>query len=71
MTGAEGGCSGKAPTKAGPADPSGPDQPKALGMTERRIPRAPAAEGPRDDERRLSRWNDPQGVYAHCLCGEE
>jgi len=20
---------------------------------------------------RLSRWNDPRGVYAHCLCGEE
>ena len=23
------------------------------------------------DVERLSRWNDPQGVYAHCLCGEE
>ena len=19
----------------------------------------------------LSRWNDPRGIYAHCLCGEE
>jgi protease-4 len=23
------------------------------------------------DVERLSRWNDPRGVYAHCLCGEE
>jgi protease-4 len=23
------------------------------------------------DVARLSRWNDPQGVYAHCLCGED
>ncbi len=23
------------------------------------------------DVRRLSAWNDPAGVYAHCLCGEE
>jgi protease-4 len=23
------------------------------------------------DVARLSRWNDPRGVYAHCLCGEE
>ena len=23
------------------------------------------------DIERLSRWNDPRGVYAHCLCGEE
>lgn len=23
------------------------------------------------DALRLSRWNDPRGVYAHCLCGEE
>jgi protease-4 len=23
------------------------------------------------DVDRLSRWNDPRGVYAHCLCGEE
>jgi protease-4 len=23
------------------------------------------------DVLRLSRWNDPRGVYAHCLCGEE
>jgi protease-4 len=23
------------------------------------------------DVRRLSTWNDPRGVYAHCLCGEE
>ncbi len=21
--------------------------------------------------RRLSEWNDPRGIYAHCLCGEE
>ena len=20
---------------------------------------------------RLSRWNDPRGMYAHCLCGDE
>jgi hypothetical protein len=19
----------------------------------------------------VSRWNDPRGIYAHCLCGEE
>ncbi len=19
----------------------------------------------------ISRWNDPAGLYAHCLCGEE
>jgi hypothetical protein len=25
----------------------------------------------RDDALRLARWNDPRGVYAHCLCGEE
>jgi protease-4 len=25
----------------------------------------------RRDVERLSRWNDPRGVYAHCLCGEE
>jgi protease-4 len=23
------------------------------------------------DIARVSRWNDPQGVYAHCLCGED
>jgi protease-4 len=23
------------------------------------------------DVTRLSRWNDPRGAYAHCLCGEE
>ena len=23
------------------------------------------------DVQRLSRWNDPRGVYAHCLCGDE
>jgi protease-4 len=23
------------------------------------------------DVGRLARWNDPRGVYAHCLCGEE
>jgi len=23
------------------------------------------------DVERLSRWNDPRGVYAHCLCGDE
>jgi protease-4 len=23
------------------------------------------------DLKRLSRWNDPRGIYAHCLCGEE
>ena len=23
------------------------------------------------DVERLSRWNDPRGVYAHCLCGED
>jgi protease-4 len=23
------------------------------------------------DVERLGRWNDPRGVYAHCLCGEE
>ena len=20
---------------------------------------------------RLSRWNDPRGAYAHCLCGDD
>ncbi len=25
----------------------------------------------RADVERLSRWNDPRGIYAHCLCGEE
>jgi protease-4 len=25
----------------------------------------------RSDVERLARWNDPRGVYAHCLCGEE
>ena len=23
------------------------------------------------DLQRLARWNDPQGMYAHCLCGED
>jgi protease-4 len=23
------------------------------------------------DVERLSRWNDPRGIYAHCLCGED
>jgi protease-4 len=23
------------------------------------------------DIERLGRWNDPRGIYAHCLCGEE
>jgi protease-4 len=23
------------------------------------------------DLERLARWNDPRGLYAHCLCGEE
>lgn len=23
------------------------------------------------DAERLTRWNDPRGLYAHCLCGEE
>jgi protease-4 len=25
----------------------------------------------REDLARLERWNDPRGIYAHCLCGEE
>jgi protease-4 len=25
----------------------------------------------REDVRRIARWNDPRGAYAHCLCGEE
>ena len=25
----------------------------------------------RADVERLARWNDPRGIYAHCLCGEE
>jgi protease-4 len=25
----------------------------------------------RDQLSRLSRWNDPRGLYAHCLCGED
>jgi len=25
----------------------------------------------RADLARLERWNDPRGIYAHCLCGEE
>ena len=25
----------------------------------------------REDLARLGRWNDPRGIYAHCLCGEE
>ena len=24
-----------------------------------------------EDVGRLARWNDPRGVYAHCLCGED
>jgi protease IV len=27
--------------------------------------------GLEDDAARAARWNDPRGVYAHCLCGEE
>ena len=23
------------------------------------------------DVERLGRWNDPRGVYAHCLCGDD
>jgi len=25
----------------------------------------------RADVERLDRWNDPRGVYAHCLCGDD
>jgi len=41
VTGAEGGCSGR-PDEGRPGGSLGPDQ-RSLGMTERRIPRAPAA----------------------------
>jgi hypothetical protein len=24
-----------------------------------------------DELGQIARWNDPKGLYAHCLCGEE
>jgi len=24
-----------------------------------------------EDGERVARWNDPQGLYAHCLCREQ
>jgi hypothetical protein len=38
------------------------------------LPRSSVARGLReieDDLGRLALWNDPRGLYGHCLCGEE
>ena len=49
----------------------------AAGWTSQPSPSASALsvagrlQGLRADVERLSRWNDPRGVYSHCLCGEE
>jgi protease-4 len=54
---------------AGPSDGVGSDEmpqattsPLSLGTTLRRI---------EQDIAEAARWNDPRGVYAHCLCGYE
>jgi len=51
---------------------------RSLGMggdaAEGAAPPAPVAKALlaiRDEVGRLARWNDPSGLYAHCLCGED
>ena len=46
-----------------PAPATGPG-PAAFSVSE-------ALRGVQADLERLSRWNDPRGAYAHCLCGED
>jgi protease-4 len=48
----------------------------ALGGAESAPPSAPAPVmkallAVRDEVGRVARWNDPSGMYAHCLCGED